>query len=75
MQGLETCPWAPRQTTITMSALNAHGVGPPLCAVPANGIVDCHLAFLDMASDLLSKDITYSSLGHTATSEKDVAKF
>lgn len=74
MQGLETCPWPPQQTTITMSALNAHGVGPPLCAVPANGIVDCHLAFLDMPSHLLSKDITYSSLGNTATSEEDVAK-
>lgn len=56
-----------------MSALNAHGVGPPLCAVPSNGIVDRHLAFLDMASDLSSKDITHSSQGHTATSEKDVA--
>lgn len=57
-----------------MSTLDAHGVCPPLCAIPANGIVDRHLAFLDMASDLSSKDITYSSLGHTAISEKDVAK-
>lgn len=57
-----------------MSTLDAHGVCPPLCAIPANGIVDRHLAFLDMASDLSSKDITYSSLGHTAISEKDVAE-
>jgi hypothetical protein len=57
-----------------MSALDAHGMRPPLRAIPANGIVDRHLAFLDMASDLSSKDITCSSLGHTVISERNVAE-
>lgn len=64
----------PSTNHYTLCALDAHGVGPPLCTVPANGIADCHLAFLDMAPDLPSKDITCSSLGYTATSEKEVAE-
>lgn len=53
----------PHPNHCTVCALDAHGVGPPLCTVPANGIADCHLAFLDMAPDLPRKDITHSSQG------------
>lgn len=62
----------PHPNHYTVCALDAHGVGPPLCTVPANGIADCHLAFLDMAPDLPSKDIMYNLQGNTATSNMEL---